>query len=100
MQTRSQAYPNAVKIRLVQDNLNTHSPSSFYQHLPAEEALQLANRFEWYYTPKKASWLNMAELELSAYKLHLSETTPGLNAGSGPTNPATRQRTISSECFP
>jgi hypothetical protein len=66
MQKLANAYPNAVKIRLVQDNLNTHSPSSFYQHLPAEQALQLANRFEWYYTPKKASWLNMAELELSA----------------------------------
>jgi hypothetical protein len=66
MQRLAKAYPDAVKIRLVQDNLNTHSPSSFYQHLPAQEALQLANRFEWYYTPKKASWLNMAELELSA----------------------------------
>jgi hypothetical protein len=66
MQALAQAYPQAVKIRLVQDNLNTHSPSSFYQHLPAQEALQLANRFEWYYTPKKASWLNMVELELSA----------------------------------
>ena len=66
MQKLANAYPDAVKIRLVQDNLNTHSPSSFYQHLPAEQALQLANRFEWYYTPKKASWLNMVELELSA----------------------------------
>jgi hypothetical protein len=66
MQNLAKAYPDAVKIRLVQDNLNTHSPSSFYQHLPAEQALQLANRFEWYYTPKKASWLNMVELELSA----------------------------------
>jgi hypothetical protein len=66
MQALAKAYPEAVKIRLVQDNLNTHSPSSFYQHLPAADALQLANRFEWYYTPKKASWLNMVELELSA----------------------------------
>jgi hypothetical protein len=66
MQTLAKAYPDAVKIRLVQDNLNTHSPGSFYQHLPAKQALQLANRFEWYYTPKKASWMNMAELELSA----------------------------------
>ena len=66
MQKLANAYPDAVKIRLVQDNVNTHSPSSFYQHLPPEQALQLANRFEWYYTPKKASWLNMVELELSA----------------------------------
>jgi hypothetical protein len=66
MQNLAKAYPQAVKIRLVQDNLNTHSPSSFYQHLPAQQALQLTNRFEWIYTPKKASWLNMVELELSA----------------------------------
>lgn len=66
MQALAQAYPKAIKIRLVQDNLNTHSPSSFYQHLPATQALQLTNRFEWIYTPKKASWLNMVELELSA----------------------------------
>jgi hypothetical protein len=66
MQALAKAYPQAVKIRLVQDNLNTHSPSSFYQHLSAQEAFQLTNRFEWVYTPKKASWLNMVELELSA----------------------------------
>jgi hypothetical protein len=51
---------------LVQDNLNTHNASSFYEHLPAAAAFALAQRFEMHYTPKKASWLNMAELELSA----------------------------------
>jgi len=59
-------YPKAVKIRLVQDNLNTHNASSFYEHLPAEEAFALAQRFEFYYTPKSASWLNMIEIEFSA----------------------------------
>ncbi len=59
-------YPRAVKIRLVQDNLNTHNRSSLYETFPAEEAFALAQRFEFYYTPKKASWLNMQEIEFSA----------------------------------
>jgi hypothetical protein len=59
-------YPEAVKIRLVQDNLNTHSASAFYEHLPADEAFALAQRFEFIYTPKCASWLNMIECEFSA----------------------------------
>jgi len=58
-------YPEAIKIRLVQDNLNTHNASSFYEHLPAAEALALAERFEFIYTPKCASWLNMIECEFS-----------------------------------
>ncbi len=59
-------YPEAVKIRLVQDNLNTHNASSFYENFPAEQAFELAQRFEFYYTPKSASWLNMIEIEFSA----------------------------------
>lgn len=55
-----------MKIRLVQDNLNTHNASSFYEHLSAAEAFALAQRFEFYYTPKSASWLNMIEIEFSA----------------------------------
>jgi hypothetical protein len=62
----SEAYPEAVKIRLVQDNLNTHNLSSFYEHFSAGEAFALAQRFEFYYTPKSASWLNMIEIEFSA----------------------------------
>lgn len=50
----------------IQDNLNTHNASSFYENLPPQEAFQLMKRFEFHYTPKKGSWLNMAELELSA----------------------------------
>jgi len=60
------AWPEAIKISLVQDNLNTHNASSFYEHLPASEAFALAQRFEFIYTPKSASWLNMVEIELSA----------------------------------
>ena len=60
------AYPEAIKIRLVQDNLNTHDISAFYENLPADEAFALAQRFEFYFTPKSASWLNMIEIEFSA----------------------------------
>jgi hypothetical protein len=59
-------YPQAEKIRLVQDNLNTHNLSSFYETFAAEEAFALSQRFEFYYTPKKGSWLNMIEIEFSA----------------------------------
>ena len=59
-------YPQAEKIRLVQDNLNTHNLSSLYETFAAEEAFALSQRFEFYYTPKKASWLNMQEIEFSA----------------------------------
>ena len=58
-------YPNASKIVLVQDNLNTHKPASLYEAFPAEEARRLVERFEWHYTPKHGSWLDMAESELS-----------------------------------
>ena len=49
---------------LVQDNLNTHKPASVYEAFPAPEARRLAGRFEWHYTPKHGSWLDMAESEL------------------------------------
>ena len=61
----AQHYPNAVKIRLVQDNLNTHNPSAFYQTFDPSVAFELTQRFEMLYTPKRASWLNMVEIELS-----------------------------------
>ena len=59
-------FPQAIKIRLVQDNLNTHDASAFYENIPADDAQALAERFEFYYTPKSASWLNMIEIEFSA----------------------------------
>lgn len=59
-------YPDADKIVLVQDNLNTHNPSSFYEVFDAPDAFTLSQSFEMIHTPKKASWLNMAEIELSA----------------------------------
>jgi hypothetical protein len=58
-------FPAAQKIVLVQDNLNTHKPASLYEAFPAGEARRLVERFEWHYTPKHGSWLDMAESELS-----------------------------------
>ena len=63
-------YSQATKIRLVLDNLNTHNASSFYEHLEAEQASALAERFEFIYTPKGASWLNMIECEFSVIARH------------------------------
>ena len=57
-------FPHARKIVLVQDNLNTHAKASLYQAFPPGEARRLVERFEWHYTPKHGSWLNMAESEL------------------------------------
>ena len=59
-------YAQAACIRLVQDNLNTHTPGSFYEVLPPSEAFALSQRFEPHYTPLKGSWLNMAEIEFAA----------------------------------
>ena len=59
-------YPHAERIVLVMDQLNTHSPASLYQTFPPAEAKRLADRLEIHHTPKHGSWLNMAEIELSA----------------------------------
>jgi len=59
-------YPNAEKVVLVMDNLNTHVISSLYETFLPEEAFRLAQRLEIHYTPKHGSWLNIAEIELSA----------------------------------
>jgi hypothetical protein len=58
-------FARAEKIVLVQDNLNTHIPASLYEAFTASEARRLVERFEWHYTPKHGSWLNMAESELA-----------------------------------
>ena len=61
-------YPNAFKVRLVMDNLNTHNIASLYEAFEPQEARRLAERLEIHYTPKHGSWLNMAEIELSVLK--------------------------------
>ena len=58
-------FPAVEKIVLVQDNLSTHTPASLYTAFPAPEARRLVNRFEWHYTPKHGSWLDMADSELA-----------------------------------
>jgi hypothetical protein len=58
-------YPNAIKIRLVLDNLNTHVAASLYKAFPAKEARAYLRRLELHYTPKHGSWLNMAEISIS-----------------------------------
>ena len=61
-----EAYPSAEKIVLVMDNLNTHTIASFYKAFPPAEAYRLAQKLEVHYTPKHGSWLDIAEVELSA----------------------------------
>lgn len=61
-----QHYPQAEKVELVQDNLNTHKFGSFYEHLPLERAAELRKLLNFHFTPKHGSWLNMVEIEFSA----------------------------------
>jgi hypothetical protein len=58
-------YPDAERIVLVQDNLNTHTPAALYDTFAPAEAKRLIDKIDWHYTPKHGSWLNMAEIELS-----------------------------------
>jgi hypothetical protein len=58
-------YPDALKITLVCDNLNTHSAGALYERYEPQEAHRIASKIEWHHTPEHASWLNMAEIELS-----------------------------------
>lgn len=58
-------YPDATKITLVMDNLNTHSPGAFYEAFCPKQAKALWDRFEFVYTPKHGSWLNVAEIEIN-----------------------------------
>jgi len=67
-QMLDERYPDAIKVRLVMDNLNTHQVASLYETFEAGQARRLAQRLEIHYTPKHGSWLNMAEIELSALK--------------------------------
>lgn len=77
-----EAYPNAEKIVLVMDNLNTHTPASFYKAFSPEEAFRLMQRLEIHYTPKHGSWLDIAEIELSALTIQslLGERIPSVDS--------------------
>lgn len=65
LETIAKHYPKAEKITLVMDNLNTHAPGSLYESFPPARAKALWDRFDFVYTPKHGSWLNMAEIELN-----------------------------------
>ena len=67
-QMLDERYPDARKVRLVMDNLNTHGVASLYEAFSPMETRRLAKRLEIHYTPKHGSWLNMAEIELSVLK--------------------------------
>ena len=60
-----EAYPEAERVRVVLDNLNTHGKASLYEAFPPDEARRIARRLEFHHTPKHGSWLNMAEIEFS-----------------------------------
>ena len=60
-----EAYPQAERIVLVTDNLNTHTPVALYERFPPERARRIVAKLEWHYTPEHGSWLNIAEIELS-----------------------------------
>lgn len=74
-------YKGAEKIVLITDNLNTHSPASIYKAYPPVEARRLTERFEWHYTPKHGSWLDMAEIEIGIMSRQaLTKPLPDLNS--------------------
>lgn len=74
-------YPQAAKVRLVMDNLNTHDITSLYETFAPAEARRLAERLEIHYTPKHGSWLNIAEIELSALNSQcLNRRIPAIDA--------------------
>lgn len=77
-----EVYPDAEKVTLVMDNLNTHTTASFYKVFPPEEAFRLAQKLEIHYTPKHGSWLDIAEIELSALTIQclLGVRIPSIDA--------------------
>src|ERR1700677_2578924 len=85
-------YRGAEKIVLVMDNLNTHSPASLYELLPADQAKRIADRLEIHYTPKHGSWLNMVEIEFSVVGRRLPERLADLETLSRHTAAIERER--------
>lgn len=92
------SYAQAEKVVLVQDNLNTHVPSSFYEALAPAEARRLVERIEWHYTPKHGSWLNLAEVEFSVLERQLPARTASGEEFSRLTTAWTEQRNRAGIC--
>ena len=77
-------YPEAACIRVVLDNLSTHTPAALYRTLPAGEARRIRRRLEFHYTPRHASWLNMVEIEIGVLRGHASTAASKAAAASLP----------------
>lgn len=91
-------YPNATKIRLVMDNLNTHAIGSLYEAFEPEKALRLAKRLEIHHTPKHGSWLNIAEIELNVMTLQcLGRRIPSIDILNRELSAWEQQRNASSK---
>lgn len=89
-------FPEAEVVRVVLDNLNTHTPASLYQAFPAEEARRITERLQFHHTPKHASWLNMAEVEFSVLgKQCLDRRLPSIEAVQRETSAWARTRNAS-----
>ena len=83
-------FADAKKIVLVQDNLNIHSKASLYEAFPAPEARRLVERFEWHYTPKHGSWLDLAESELGVLSSQCLDRRIPINKRSSTKSPLGR----------
>jgi hypothetical protein len=86
-------YPTAEVIRLVVDNLNTHTPAALYEAFAPAEAHRIARKLEWHYTPKHGSWLNMVEIELSVLAAQCG-APPGPPAAPRPGHAGTGDRRL------
>jgi hypothetical protein len=88
-------YPNAEKITLVTDNLNTHGPASLYKAFEPAEARRLVNRLDWHYTPKHGSWLDMAEIEIGVMcRQALAKPFPDIENFSNAVSAWTKRRNL------
>ena len=89
-------FPAAKRIVLMEDNLNTHKPASLYEAFPAAEARRLVERFEWHYTPKHGSWLNMAKPSSACCRVNvLIDVSPTRSTSSRRSPPGRTHATAS-----
>jgi hypothetical protein len=97
MQARvDEDYPQAERIRLVSDNLNTHTPAALYETFPPAEARRIARKLEFHYTPKHGSWLDMAEIELSVLSGQCLDRRMAIGRRSNAQAPPGRRTAIAS----
>lgn len=88
-------YTHTTKIHLVQDNLNTHTKGAFYKAFEPEQAFELAQKFQFHFTPVKASWLNMVEIELSVIaRMCLNRRIPSMQLLNSEVNKLVKERNL------